>query len=32
MLSTDLSLSECLCLHLIQSLHFLILGPVHLQL
>jgi len=31
-LTADLSLSECLSLHLIQSLHFLILGPVHFQL
>jgi hypothetical protein len=27
---SDLSLSKYLCLHLIQSLHFMILGPVHL--
>jgi hypothetical protein len=32
MLSADLSLSEYLCLHLIQSLHFFILGPIHLRL
>jgi hypothetical protein len=32
MLSVDLSLPECLYLHLTHSLIFLILGPVHLQL
>jgi hypothetical protein len=32
MLSTDLSLPEYLNIHLTQSLFFLILGLVHLQL
>jgi hypothetical protein len=32
MLSTDLSLPEYLYLHLTQSLLFLILEPIHLQL
>jgi hypothetical protein len=32
MMSYDLSLHEYLYLHLIQSLIFMILGPVHLQL
>jgi hypothetical protein len=32
MMFVDLSLPECLYLHLTQSLVFMILGPVHLQL
>jgi hypothetical protein len=32
MLSIDLSIPEYLYLHLTQSLIFLILGPVHVQL
>jgi hypothetical protein len=32
MLSVDLSLHECLYIHLTQSLLFMILGSVHLQI
>jgi hypothetical protein len=32
MLFADLSMSKYLCLHLIQNIHFLILGPIHLRL